>query len=388
VETGDELEDLAYDFNQMARRLQASYNQIAEEQSRILTAIEASRDAIWISDPQQRVMIVNSAMERLLGKDRNELVGQTCHEMICLHDAVGARVCAATCSFMNTNAESGRIEGYISAAWGQELWVEISYGRVKDAEGHTTGGVHIVHDLTQRKEIERLKDEFMSMVSHELRTPLNHIKGFATTLLQTDVEWDEVAQRDFLSSINREADRLTDLVSKILHFSRLEVEGLPVDKEWWQVNDLIDGALQRRHTMIADRPIDLDLAPGAPALLVDGREIEIVLMNLIENAAKYSDRGAPIGISVDVQETEVVFCVEDQGPGISEKHLERIFERFYRIESEHHRAPGTGLGLAICKRIIEAHSGRIWVASTPGVGSRFCFSLPLEAAHTPSTVSP
>ena len=163
------------------------------------------------------------------------------------------------CSFLSSDAESGRIEGYISAGSGEEVWVEISYGRVVDTDGRLSGGVHIVRDLTQRKEIEQLKDEFISMVSHELRTPLNHIKGFATTLLQTDVEWDAVAQRDFLGSINREADRLTDLVEKILHLSRLEVEGFPMEREHWQIDDLVDGALQRRHAMLVERQVDLDL---------------------------------------------------------------------------------------------------------------------------------
>jgi PAS domain S-box-containing protein len=383
VHTDDELESLANEFNHMAHRLQESYGQIAEEQSRILTALEASQDAIWISDADQRVVTVNSAMERLLGRHRDQFLGQTCRELLCLHDHNQSSICDLSCSFLNAAQNTGRIEGYITAASGQEIWVEISYGRVTDTDGGLAGGVHIVRDLTQRKEIEQLKDEFISMVSHELRTPLNHIKGFATTLLQTDVEWDLVAQRDFLGSINREADRLTDLVEKILHLSRLEVEGFPMDKEWWQVDDMIDGALQRRHSLIAERQIDLELAPGLPALFVDGREIEVVLMNLIENALKYSDRGTPITLSTQLRRNQVVFCVADQGIGIAAEHLDRIFDRFYRVYSGGRRVPGTGLGLAICRRIIQAHNGHIWVESTPGVGSRFCFDLPVDSADAP-----
>jgi PAS domain S-box-containing protein len=378
VRTGDELEDFAEEFNRMAQRLQESYGQIAEEQSRILTAIEASRDPIWISSTDRRVVVVNSAMERLLGQSRENLIGRPCHELLCIHDAGGDSVCSGACSFLQSSAESGRIEGYISAASGREIWVEVSYGRVNDHQGSLVGGVHIVHDLTQRKEVEQLKDEFTSMVSHELRTPLNHIKGFATTLLQTDVVWDETAQRDFLGSINREADRLTDLVEKILHLSRLETDGLPMEKEWWQVNELIDGALQRRRNLIVDRSVELDLAADLPPLYVDGREIEVVLMNLIENAVKYADPGTPITVRTEPGPGQVRFCVADRGPGIDPEHMERIFERFYRVEDDRHRASGTGLGLAICKRIVEAHDGRIWVESVPQVGSWFYFSLPLN----------
>jgi PAS domain S-box-containing protein len=378
VDTGDELETLADEFNQMVKRLQGSYGQIAEEQNRILAAIEASQDAIWISDASRRVAMVNSAMERLLGRRRGELLGQTCCDLLRVHDADGTSICDMSCSFLSSDAESGRIEGYISAGSGEEVWVEISYGRVVDTDGKLSGGVHIVRDLTQRKEIEQLKDEFISMVSHELRTPLNHIKGFATTLLQTDVEWDAVAQRDFLGSINREADRLTDLVEKILHLSRLEVEGFPMEREHWQIDDLVDGALQRRHVLLAERQVDLELAPRLPALYVDGREIEVVLMNLIENAVKYSDPGTPIMVSTQRLADQVIFGVEDRGIGIPSEHLLRIFERFYRVNGGTSHVPGTGLGLAICKRIVKAHGGQIWAESAPGYGSRFYFSLPIE----------
>jgi PAS domain S-box-containing protein len=387
VRTGDELEAFAGEFNRMVERLQTSYGQIAEEQNRILAAIEASRDAIWISGVDRRVTLVNSAMERLLGRHRDDLIGKTCHELLCIHDAEGTLVCDRACSYLQSSAKSGRIEGYITAASGQDIWVEVSYGRVIDPHGKLAGGVHIVHDLTQRKEVEQLKDEFTSMVSHELRTPLHHIKGFATTLLQTDVEWDAVAQRDFLSSINREADRLTDLVEKILHLSRLETEGLPMHKEWWQVDELVDGALQRRRALTADRQVHLELDGNLPPLFVDGREIEVVLMNLIENAVKYSSPNTSITVKTALQSGRILFCVADQGAGIPHEHLERIFERFYRIDSDIHRASGSGLGLAICKRIVESHGGTIWVESEPRVGSRFCFSMPLDGAEYPTASS-
>ncbi len=236
--------------------------------------------------------------------------------------------------------------------------------------------VHIVHDLTERKEIERLKDEFVSMVSHELRTPLHHIKGFATTLLQTDVEWDADTQRDFLESINHEADRLATLVEKILHLSRLEAGQLPMDKDWYSIDDLIDGALTRRRSLTTGRQADLDLAPDLPPLFVDGREIETVLINLLDNARKYSDPDARITLGVEQLDGQVVFCVADQGQGIPEEHLNSIFDHFYRVDEQKRDSIGTGLGLSICRRIVETHGGRIWVESTPGIGSRFSFSLP------------
>jgi PAS domain S-box-containing protein len=388
VHTGDELENLAEKFNRMTEQLQESYGRIAEERGTIVAAIEASRDAIWISDADRRVVMVNSALEELTGHRREELLGRSCRYLLGVHALDGTSICDTTCPFLHPldTSNDGWVEGCIPTATGKEAWVEISYGRVTDSDGRLKGVVHIVHDLTQRKEVEQLKDEFVSMVSHELRTPLHHIKGFATTLLQTDVEWDVATQRDFLESINRESDRLTNLVDKILHISRLEAEGLPMEKEWYSVGDLVDGALRRRRSLTADRAVQLHLQQDLPSLCVDGREIEVVLMNLVENAVKYSDPGTPIVLEARREGGRVIFSVADQGIGVPPEHQERIFERFYRIDGNERHVSGAGLGLAICKRIVEAHGGRIWVESEPGVGSCFYFSIPVAVAGDRQTV--
>ncbi len=382
VSTNDELESLASEFNRMAQQLEESYGQVAEEKSKVLAAIESSRDAIWISDANQRIVMVNSALEHLTGRSREELVGQSCRYLFDVRTMDGALTCDTLCPFLHPDeddahyADWGGIEGCMPTASGKDAWIEISYGRVRNPENNKLSGVvHIVHDLTQRKKIEELKDEFLSLVSHELRTPLHHIKGFATTLLQTDVEWDSATQRDFLESINSEADRLATLVKKILHLSRLEAGTLPMEKELYSVDELVNGVLSRQRNIAAYRRVEAHLAPDLPPVWMDRREIECVLTNLIENAHKYADPGTPITLEVECRDGQVVFCVSDQGPGISPEQLERIFDRFYRIKGQNHHAAGTGLGLAICKRIVEAHGGRIWVESTPGVGSSFYFSL-------------
>ena len=262
-------------------------------------------------------------------------------------------------------------------ACNRDAWVEITYGRVVDANGNLRGVIHIIHDLTERKEVEEMKEQFLSLVSHELRTPLHHIKGFTTTLLQTDVQWDPQTQRDFLRSIEREADRLIALVEKILHLSRLEMGRLPMDREWWQVSDIVDGALRRRRTLLQHHRVELDLAPDLPPLYIDGLEIEVVLMNLVENAVKYSDPGTTIRIRAAREGDAVVLSVEDEGIGIPPEDLDRIFERFYRVRRDRGHVTGIGLGLAICKHIVEAHGGRIWVESEQGRGTCFYVSLPL-----------
>jgi len=261
-------------------------------------------------------------------------------------------------------------------AEGRYTAFEVRAFPILDAEGTVTDILEYALDITERKETERLKDEFLSMVTHELRTPLHHIKGFATTLLQTDVVWDEATRHEFMRSIDQEADRLADLVEKILDLSRLEAQTAPLERDWWSVTDLIDGALHRLRSTLADHPIRLDLDPQVNPLFVNGPDLETVLVNLLENAAKYSALGTPITIRARSGEGELVLSVADRGAGIAAAHRTRIFERFYRAPGGAQHVAGTGLGLAICKRIVEAHLGHIWVESEPGVGSCFYVSLP------------
>lgn len=379
VRTGDEMELLSGELNSMVAELNDTYGRMIEEHNTVLASIESSHDAIWISDAEQRVVMVNPALEKLTGRSRHELLGQSCQYLMGMRSLDGKSLCDTRCPFLHPELHTGAIEGCMPAAAGKDAWVEISFGRVSGAGGELAQVVHIVHDLTERKEVEQLKDEFVSMVSHELRTPLHHIKGFATTLLQTDVEWDQETQRDFLESINHESDRLAALVEQILHLSRLEAGRLPMDREWHAVNDLIDGALIKPGAKAERSRFNLAIAPNLPPLFVDSREIETVLINLIENAIKYSDPDTPIRISAQRAEEEVLFAVTDQGSGIAAEDMEKIFDRFARVNEARHRSISCGLGLAICKRIVEAHNGRIWVESEVGVGSRFVFALPTHS---------
>gem|GEM_PF-6203384 len=388
AEGEDEIGELARAFNQMAQQLQHSYEAISQERRKVVAAIEASRDAIWISDASRHIVMVNSALEQLTGYHRAELIGQSCRYRLNVCTKNGRSICDVACPFLHPAREvSGTIEGLIPSSTGKAVWIEISYGRVSDPDRHLASVIHIVRDLTPHKEVERLKDEFLSMVTHELRTPLHHIKGFATTLLQTDVQWDAASQRDFLESIDREADRLAKLVDNLLQMSRIEADGLQVtQRRWCRVADLTAGALRRLRTETRPFRLQVLVPDHLPPVLVDEQGLEGVIANLVENATKYSPPGSAITLHAAVHDGHLVFCVADQGAGIPPEHQPHLFERFYRVDVRQSPAAakpvppvaGIGLGLAICKRVVEAHGGRIWVESAPGAGSRFFFELPLE----------
>ncbi len=230
--------------------------------------------------------------------------------------------------------------------------------------------------LERAQEADRLKSAFLSTISHELRTPLAAIKGFASTLLQEDVEWDSKTQREFLSIIERESDQLSELINQLLDMSRLEAGMLCVEQTVCSLDEIVTAVADRLRVLTKSHVLRMALPEGLPLVYADQARIGQVLSNLVENAAKYSPEGTEIVIEAMANGKEVVVSVTDRGEGIPPEFHERIFERFFRIEDDHAHS-GTGLGLAICRGIIEAHGGRVWVESTPGQGSTFRFTLPV-----------
>jgi PAS domain S-box-containing protein len=223
-----------------------------------------------------------------------------------------------------------------------------------------------------------VRDEILAATSHELRTPLGHIKGFVSTLRQTDVDWDEATRRDFLAEIEREADRLARLVDDLLDMSRIESGGLDRSQRApVRPVALVAGALARAPDLAAAHRLEVVVPDDLPPVEVDAAQLERVLVNLLENAAKYSPVGTPIRVSGVGVDGEVRLAVEDEGLGIPPEHLERVFERFYRITGAGLPAqPGTGLGLAISRGIVRAHGGRVWAENRPEGGARFVVALP------------
>ncbi|HID61832.1 MAG TPA: GAF domain-containing protein [Anaerolineae bacterium] len=237
---------------------------------------------------------------------------------------------------------------------------------------------HLLEEAMQRaQEADRLKTAFLATVSHELRTPLASIKGFASTLLADDVTWDAESQRDFIETIDHEADRLTELIGQLLDMSRLESGTLRIDREPCHLTDILARTEDRLRALTAQYRLVLEVSPELPALNVDPDRIGNVLTNLVENAAKFAPPGTKITVTAWAEDGYVVVSVADEGPGIAPEDQERLFERFYRVDNELTRSKsGTGLGLAICKGLVEAHGGRIWVESEPGQGATFFVSLP------------
>ncbi len=218
-----------------------------------------------------------------------------------------------------------------------------------------------------------LQEEFVATISHELRTPLGFIKGYTTTLLREDTQWDAATQREFLTIIDEEADHLTDLIENILETARLQSDTLQMTFQPLALERVIRDVVVRAQTRYKGMRILLDLEP-VPLIQGDAVRLAQVIENLLNNAAKYAP-GSPVSIRLWQEKNRVLISVADQGPGIAAQHLPYIFDRFYRV-SDGKTHPGTGLGLFICRQIVQMHHGRIWAESEPGHGVTFFLALP------------
>lgn len=226
---------------------------------------------------------------------------------------------------------------------------------------------------------ERLRSALLSSVSHDLRTPLGVITGATSTLLQDEATLEPAARRELVETAHEEAERLNRLVRNLLDMTRLASGAIRPKKEWHPLDEIIGGALHRLESRLGGRTVDVKLAADLPPILLDDVLIELVLINVLENAIKYTSPESPIEILAKALPGAVEVEVADRGLGIPAAEQDHIFEKFYRLDREG-SAGGAGLGLAICRGFVEAHGGRIWVEDRENGGSRFRFTLPVEGA--------
>ena len=232
-------------------------------------------------------------------------------------------------------------------------------------------------ELRELKRQMQLQEDFVSTISHELRTPLGFIKGYSTSLLRQDTSWDEETQKEFLTIIDEEADRLSLLIENVLESARLQSKTLPLRFQPLRLDSVLRDVIMRIRIRHKDLNVDMDLKP-APPIQGDGVRLSQVFENLFTNALKYAP-GAPIDVLLNQVGGNIIISFVDHGPGIPAESLPLIFERFYRVRSER-TVTGTGLGLYICKQIISAHRGKIWAESTPGQGTTFFIELPINSS--------
>jgi len=261
-----------------------------------------------------------------------------------------------------------------------EQWLQLNVAAITSVDRRRLGTILVFHELTRMKQLERIRQEFVANVSHELRTPLSHVKGYVETLLSGAKDDPAVTTR-FLQTIERNAGRLQLLIEDLLTISELESGRVKLNFQTLSLRKIAYKLCEDFKTRAAARTITL--VNEVPEFLVraDASRVEQVLSNLLDNAIKYGRPGERVTLGARASgATEVEVFVQDDGPGLPPEALERVFERFYRVDKARSREQGgTGLGLAIVKHIVQSHGGRVWAQSEPGRGATFFFTLPAGA---------
>jgi PAS domain S-box-containing protein len=267
----------------------------------------------------------------------------------------------------------------ICRANGSKVWINLSVRPVHDKSGQVVANRSVVVDITERKRLDQLKDEFIGLVSHELRSPLTVITGAVNTALTEAERLSPEETHQLLNDAALEAESLSHMLGNLLELSRIQADRLFLHAEATNTKKVIQGIVERIKRQSSSRQFVVDLPKKLPSVYADELRLERILYNLIENAIKYSPQGGEIRISARPEEEHLVIGVSDQGSGISPSDRSKLFEPFQRLEeSRSGGIGGVGLGLLVCRRLVEAHGGQIWVESEFGKGSTFFFTIPLS----------
>ena len=325
-------------------------------------------------DNQQRYRYINQTYQTWFGKSRQELLGLKVEEI------VGRKNYCKILPYIE-KALSGEVTNFeIDLALKNSRWLNATYIPDINSEGHVKGFFAMIEDITERKAIEQMKSEFVSVASHEMRTPLTSIHGVLKLMATGHLGQFSDRGQEMIQIAVRNTDRLVRLINDVLDLERMESGREIIEKEKATSTDLINQAVNIIQEMAQQHQIMIETESNESTdidLWVDCDRILQTLTNLLSNAIKFSPSGSKVWIKVEKQEKDVLFTIKDQGRGIPQDKLETIFERFQQVDATDSRKKGgTGLGLAICRHIVEQHGGRIWAKSTLGKGSSFFFTLP------------
>ena len=366
-----ELATLALSLNKMARQLDDRIKALAEQKNELEAILSGMLEGIIAIDQTGRIMRLNHAAAELLNINIHEAPGQDLHAVVRHADFL---------EFMDQTLKSDlTVETRVNFSPGPDRFFQLHGARLIDSNNRRYGAVMVLNDMTQLQRLEKIRRDFVANVSHELRTPITSIKGFIETLRDGAVDDPEQAQR-FLEITAKQTDRLHAILEDLLTLSRLEQDN-DKSKLGFEKTDLftvLEAAVELTQVKARQNQITIELSGETNIHInINAALLEQALVNLIDNAIKYSHSGDKVIVSVQTSPDTVAISVKDAGVGIPLKYQDRIFERFYVVDKARSRKlGGTGLGLAIVKHIAEVHGGKVTVQSAPGAGSTFTLHLP------------
>jgi two-component system phosphate regulon sensor histidine kinase PhoR len=328
-------------------------------------------EGVLAVDREERLISINQAAASLLGIRSTEASGRSIQEVV--------RNVELQQFIAKTLSETGRVEGEITLRENGERFLQAHGTILRDGSGREIGALVVLNDITRLRRLEGVRREFVANVSHELRTPITSIKGFVETLLDGAM-WRPPDAERFLGIVAKQADRLNAIVTDLLTLSRVEqdTEKLSIPLEEHSIREVLKEAVQVCELKGVAKDVTIALTCDEKiSARINPPLLEQAVVNLVDNAVKYSDSGKTVRVEGTESGSEVIISVIDEGCGIAKEHLPRLFERFYRVDRARSRElGGTGLGLAIVKHIAKAHGGHVAVESALGKGSTFTIHLP------------
>jgi PAS domain S-box-containing protein len=365
------LERMARNVGSIISNLQL-YREVVEEREELAQTFESLSAGLILVSPEGRLSQMN-ATARAIFDQSAEAIGKNARETLRSEELW------ELLDEAHHGGEGSKREIVVTVQ-GSERVYEVQAAQVRNEEGKELGVVTIFNDVTEMKNIDKMKSSFVAMASHELRTPLTAIKGFVSTLLMGEDDFTKEERLEFHQIIDQECDRLRRLIDDLLNTARIEAgESLKPNYSRFPLLRALEKSVTIQQQASGRHTILLDVQNGLPETIVgDEDKLDQILTNLLNNAIKYSPNGGKVWVHVRNEGESLLVGVQDQGMGIPKEHLGKVFERFHRVDNEDNRKIyGTGLGLYLVQHLVEhVHQGRLWVESEVGVGSTFWFRIP------------
>jgi len=368
----DEWAHIEEALSKADKRLQEQISRVKSENEKIGAILESIYDDIIAIDNFETVLFYNTNFKRNFFQKKSE--GDIIPKI--WHTFSDEEVLKAFRHVLKTGENSSLKGMNFLSSRHPDRYFDLTITPLRGSDGLVNGALGVFYDVTEFKLTEQMRVDFVANVSHEIRTPLTSIKGY-TQILQSNLKGLDEDSRLFLTRIISNTERMISLFNDLLNLSVIESKNL-VRFEELDLTSLIEGVTQNIQTNYANKNVHVELDLKLPMIRGDQRLIEQVISNLIDNACKYSGEEISIKVESFEKDKRGYIIVADKGPGISKEHLQRIFERFYRIDPSRESMRGTGLGLSIVKHIIAKHGGRIWAESEDKKGTAFVIELPLE----------
>ncbi|MDJ0887741.1 MAG: ATP-binding protein [Desulfobacterales bacterium] len=369
----EELASLAEAMNEMADQLDRRIQTVVDQRNELETVLASMHEGVVAIDTAETIINMNQAAADMFESEREKAAGRSVQEVV--------RNLELQNFVREALATDEAQESDISLFTPAETILNIHSSPIRDSEGQRIGTLLVMADVTKLRRLENMRRDFVANVSHEIKTPLTAIKGYVETLVNQEVDSKDDYER-FLGIINKHVNRLDAIVEDLLSLSRIEravdIAESPLDFTEARIGDIIQTAVQVLQNRADEKNISIDRRGEMDLKArVDATLIEQAILNLLDNAIKYSDNGSVVAIDVERRNGATGIHITDHGCGIAKNHLSRLFERFYRVDKARSRQMGgTGLGLAIVKHIVQAHGGQVTVVSRPGRGSTFSVLLP------------